>query len=375
MPWQERSIMAERIEFVAFAAQEGANIAALCRHFGISRKTGYKWLQRAAPGETGLRDRSRRPQTSPWRTTREVEERVLALRAAHPAWGGRKLHHALARQGMMHPPAPSTLTAILRRHGQLAAAAPPRDFVRFEHPAPNELWQMDFMGHRPLDADRVHPLTLLDDHARFALTVTACANEQHPTVKDELTAVFRRYGLPRGILSDNGSPWGSAGMGGLTRLEAWLLQLGVDVWHGRAAHPQTQGKVERFHRTIATEVFAQRQFADLAAAQTAFDRFRTCYNHERPHEALAFAVPASRYQPSPRPFPETLPEITDGPEDAVRIVTVHGSIPWRRRRYFISRGLVGHPVAVRPLLEEGCWHVYFCHRHVATIDLNTPEEV
>ena len=375
MPWQERSIMAERIEFVAFAAQEGATIAALCRHFGISRKTGYKWLQRAAAGETGLRDRSRRPQTSPGRTTRVVVEGGRARRAAHPAWGGRKLHHALARQGMMQPPAPSTLTAILRRHGHLAAAAPPRDFVRFEHPAPNELWQLDFMGHRALDQGRVHPLTLLDDHARFALTVTACANEQHPTVKDELTAVFRRYGLPRGILSDNGSPWGSAGMGGLTRLEAWLLQLGVDVWHGRAAHPQTQGKVERFHRTIATEVFAQRQFADLAAAQTAFDRFRTCYNHERPHEALAFAVPASRYQPSPRPFPETLPEITYGPEDAVRIVTVHGSIQWHRRRYFISRGLVGHPVAVRPMLEDGRWHVYFCHRHVATIDLNNPEEV
>jgi transposase InsO family protein len=375
MPWQERTVMAERLEFVAFAAQEGANIAALCRHFGISRKTGYKWLERVATGETGVRDRSRRPQTSPGRTPREVEDQVLALRTAHPAWGGRKLHHALARQGMVSPPAPSTITAILRRHGLLAAAAAPRDFVRFEHAAPNELWQLDFMGHRALDQGRVHPLTLLDDHSRFALTVAACADERQQTVHEQLTASFRRYGLPRRILSDNGAPWGSAGRSGLTSLEAWLVQLGIAVCHGRAYHPQTQGKVERLHRTIAAEVFAQRQFADLATTQTAFTAFRTSYNHERPHEALNFAVPASRYQPSPRPFPETLPEISYGPEDAVRTVTVHGSIQWRHRRYFISRGLVGRPVAVRPTTEDGCWAVYFCHRQVAIIDLNDPEAV
>jgi transposase InsO family protein len=374
MPWQERTVMAERLEFVAFAAQEGASIAALCRHFGISRKTGYKWLERAA-GESGVRDRSRRPLTSPGRTPREVEEQVLALRADHPAWGGRKLHHALARQGMVQPPAPSTITAILRRHGLLTPAPLARDFVRFAHAAPNALWQLDFMGHRALDQGRVHPLTLLDDHSRFALGVTACADEQHATVQEHLTASFRRYGLPHRILSDNGSPWGSAGRGGLTSLEAWLVQLGIAVSHGRAYHPQTQGKVERLHRTIAAEVFAQRQFADLATTQTAFTVFRTCYNHERPHEALDFAVPASRYQPSPRPFPETLPEITYGPEDAVRIVTVHGSIQWRQRRYFVSRGLVGRPVAVRPTPEDGRWAVYFCHRHVATIDQHDPKEV
>jgi transposase InsO family protein len=375
MPWQERSSMSERQDFVAFAAQEGTTIAALCRHFGISRTTGYTWLARAAHGETTWADRSRRPHTSPRRTTPEREAAVLAKRHAHPAWGGRKLHHALAREGMVQPPAPSTITAILRRHGLLAATPPPRDFVRFEHEASNALWQMDFMGHRALDADRVHPLTLLDDHSRFALTLTACANEQHATVKAQVTAVFRRYGLPRGILSDHGSPWGSAGMGGLTSLEAWLLQLGVEPWHGRAYHPQTQGKVERFHGTIAAEVFAQRHFPDLATTQTAFDRFRTVYNHERPHEALAYAVPASRYQPSPRPFPETLPEIVYGPEDAVRIVTVHGSIQWQRRRAFVGRGLVGQPVAVRSTPQDGRWEVYFCHRQVATIDRRDPDAV
>jgi transposase InsO family protein len=240
--------------------------------------------------------------------------------------------------------------------------------VRFAHAAPNDLWQLDFMGHRALDRGRVHPLTLLDDHSRFALTVRACADEQQTTVQDHLTTVFRRYGLPRILLSDNGSPWGSAGRGGLTQLEAWLVRLGIDVRHGRAYHPQTQGKVERFHGTLAAEVFGTRQFPDLATAQTAFTTFRACYNHERPHEALDHAVPASRYIPSPRAFPQSLPELSYGPDDQVRIVTEHGSIQWHRHRIFVSRGLVGQPVAVRPTPEDGRWAVYFCHRQVATID-------
>jgi transposase InsO family protein len=373
--------MSERQEFVAVAAQEGANVAALCRRFGISRKTGYKWLARVAQGETGLADRRRRPHTAPHTaphaTPPTVEAAVLAQRGAHPAWGGRTLHHALAREGVVQPgPAPGTITAILRRHGQLTAEPSPRDFVRFAHPAPNDLWQLDFMGHRALEAGRVHPLTLLDDHARFALALAACGDEQYATVQARLTAVLRRDGLPRAILTDNGAPWAPAGEAtGLTRLEAWWLQLGIAPWHGRPCHPQTQGKVERFHGTIAAEVFAQRPFPDLAAAQTAFDAFRPTYTHTRPHEALDHAVPAARYHPSPRPFPETLPEITSGPDDHVRIVTVHGSIQWQGRRVFVSRGVVGLPVGVRPTAEDGVWHVYFCHRQVATIDRRRPPEV
>lgn len=374
MPWQERSVMSERQEFVAFAQQEGANISALCDRYGISRKTGYKWLARAA-APSDLADRSRRPHVSPGRTSPDLEARILALRAEHPAWGGRKLHHRLAAQGVVGVPAPSTITAILRRHGLLAPEPPPRDFVRFEHPAPNELWQMDFMGHRPLDQDRVHPWTLLDDHSRFALGLAACGDERQATVKAQLTAVFRRYGLPRAILSDNGSPWATAGRGGLTALEAWLLRLGVEPWHGRVAHPQTQGKVERFHGTIAAEVFAHRALADLAAAQGCFDAFRRGYNLERPHEALGYAAPASRYAPSVRSFPEIVPPVAYDPDEVVRTVTVHGSISWRGRRHFISRGLVGEPVAIRPTLDTESWEVVYCHRRVATIGHDDPDEV
>jgi transposase InsO family protein len=375
MPWQERSVMSERQEFVALASQEGTSITALCARFGISRKTGYKWLARAAAGDAALVDHSRRPQSSPTQTPPAMEARILELRGMHPSWGGRKLHHRLRATGIADVPAPSTITTILRRHGVLAADPPPRDFIRFEHPAPNALWQMDFMGHRPLRTGRVHPLTLLDDHSRFALTVTACANEQQATVTDSLTAIFRRYGLPQAILTDNGAPWATAGMGGLTALEAWLLRLGVDPWHGQIRHPQTQGKVERFHGTLATEVFAPRPFADLTEAQVQFDAFRTVYNLERPHEALAYAVPASRYQPSSRSFPETVPPVTYDPDAVVKIVSVHGSISWQRRRHFISRGLVGEPVALRPTPEAQCWEVSYCQRQVAIIDLNHPDEV
>jgi transposase InsO family protein len=225
MPWQERSVLSERQEFVTFARQEGANMSALCAAYGISRKTGYKWLARAG-GDGNVRDRSRRPHASPTRTQAAMEDRIVALRAEHPRWGGRKLHHRLVAMGVADVPAPSTITAILRRHGLLAADPPHRDFQRFEHAAPNDVWQMDFMGHRALTTGRVHPWTLLDDHSRFALSLTACANQQQATVSDQLTAAFHRYGLPRAILSDNGSPWGTAGMGGLTSLEAWLLRLG-----------------------------------------------------------------------------------------------------------------------------------------------------
>lgn len=375
MPWQERSIMVQRQEFVTMLAQEGLTISEACRRAGISRPTAYRWLQRVASGDTSFTDRSRRPQSSPGQTPVDVEAAVLALRAQHPRWGGRKLHHALARQGMVAPPAPSTITAILRRHGLLSATPPRRDFVRFEHSAANELWQMDFMGHRPLATGRVHPLTMVDDHSRFALCLAACANEQQPTVQDQLTTVFRTYGLPAAILTDHGSPWGTAGMGGLSALEAWLLGLGVELWHGRPAHPQTRGKVERFHRSIASEVFADRLFPDLARMQAAFDDWRTLYNHDRPHEALADGVPAERYQPSPRRFPETLPEIAYAATDVVCAVTQHGSISWQGRRVFVSRGLVGQPVAVRPTQTDGRWEVYFCHRLVATIDHHDPREV
>jgi hypothetical protein len=181
--------------------------------------------------------------------------------------------------------------------------------------------------------------------------------------------------LPQAILTDNGPPWGTSGAGGITALEAWLLRLGITPCHGRAYHPQTQGKVERLHGTIVADVFAHRSLPDLAACQPAFDAFRQTYNRQRPHEALAYAVPADRYEVSPRSFPTDLPEITYGPGDRVRKVRDQGAISFRGRSWFVSRGLVGLPVGVRPTTTDGLFQVLFCHREVATIDLTDRTKV
>jgi transposase InsO family protein len=374
MPWQESSVMELRQEFVALAQQEGVRLAELCRRYGISRKTGYKWLARAAAGEPDWSDHSRRPHTSPRITAPAIEAAVLALRDAHPAWGGRKLHHALARQGVVQPvPAPSTITAILRRHDRLAPSERPvHAWQRFEHAAPNALWQIDFMGQPDLPLDKVHPLTVLDDHSRFALVVAACRQETAEVVRAHLSWAFGRYGLPQRILADNGAPWGTAAAGGLTALEAWWLQLGIEVSHGRPAHPQTQGKLERLHRTMWAEVKGIRDLPDLATAQARFDAWRAGYNHQRPHEALGYAVPADRYRPSPRPFPDSAPPIVYGPDDAVRRVSKPGRISFRGREVFISHGLIGQPVAIRPTEVAEVYAVWFCQRQVAVIDLAQP---
>jgi transposase InsO family protein len=373
MPWQEYDRMELRTEFVRLATQDAIPMTELCRRFGISRKTGYKWLERyRAAGSDGLADRSRRPARSPARTSVEVEAAVLALRDAHPAWGGRKLHHRLVALGVTDAPSPSTITAILHRHGRIAPAAsamrqPP---IRFEHAEPNALWQLDFLGHQPLATGRVHPLCVIDDHSRYALGLVACANEQRPTVQTHLERLFRQYGLPGAILADNSPPWGvTTHPGHLTTLGAWLVRLGIEIWHGRPYHPQTQGKVERFHQTVTAEVLAPYRYPDLAACQHAFDRWRPIYNHARPHEALGDQTPGARYRPSVRPFPPTLPPIAYGPGDVVCRVYDKGQIRYSNRLYYVSEALAGQPVAVRPTLTDGVVEVYFCQQQVTTLDL------
>jgi transposase InsO family protein len=244
---------------------------------------------------------------------------------------------------------------------------------RFEHPTPNALWQMDFMGHLPLGSGRVHPLVVVDDHARYCLGLSACANEQRTTVQPLLTRLFEQYGLPWAILADNGPPWGvTHAPQALTRLGAWLVRLDVELWHGRPRHPQTQGKVERLHQTIAAEILPAYGYPDLGQCQVAFDAWRTVYNHERPHEALGLQVPASRYQPSPRPFPPTVPEIVYGPDDLVRRVFGAGQIQLHGRQLFVGESLYGEPVALRPTTVDGCYDVFYCRHYLRTIDLTAP---
>jgi transposase InsO family protein len=375
MPWKEESTMSLRCQFVALAQRPDANIALLARRFHISRKTAYKWLHRAATGGTeALADRSRRPHTCPARTATELEDVVMQLRQQHPAWGGRKLHARLRALGHPNVPAPSTITAILRRQGCLDGprAGLPRDWQRFEHPAPNDLWQMDFKGHFGLTGGgRCHPLTVLDDHSRYALALRACANEQTATVQRVLTDLFACYGLPRRMLMDNGAPWGDDREHPWTPLTVWLLRLGVAVSHGRPYHPQTQGKDERFHRTLNAELLTRRTFADLADCQGQFDPWRHVYNHERPHEALAMAVPASRYQVSPRSLPGVLPAIEYDAADAVRRVQQGGQFSYRGREYRLSKAFAGYPIALRGTAQEGVMAVEFCTHRLGYLDLHS----
>ncbi len=378
MPWQEWTVMESRREFVMLATQDGANTRALCRRFGISPKTGYKWLDRyAAEGEAGLADRPRRPHTSPQATLPPVVDLIGDVRRAHPSWGGRKIHHALRRHHCPGVPAPSTITRILADTA-VQRDTPERTATgRFERAAPNDLWQLDFMGHRPLRQGRVHPLTLIDDHSRYLLTLTATDREDFATVQGILIACFRQWGLPWEILSDNGSPWGheqtrhnrQIHARAWTRFDVWLLRLGITVIHGRPAHPQTQGKVERLHGTIATDVFGTQVFADLATAQAAFDGFRSTYNHDRPHEALDYAVPADRYASSTRSYPETLPELRYADDAQIRVVAHTGAISFQGHRIQIGKAFGGHRIGIIPTAVDGQFRVLFAHQAIAQIDL------
>jgi transposase InsO family protein len=376
MPWKTATPMSLRQEFISLASQEGSNLQPLCRGFGISRKTGYKWLGRVRSGfDNPLEDRSRRPHQSPYRTDSSMEQRIVDLRREHPAWGGRKLHAFLERQGLSGIPSASTITAILHRHGLIdpSASLQHQAFVRFEHAAPNDLLQMDFKGHFALGCAsgslRCHPLTVLDDHSRFALVLKACTNERQETVQAHLTESFRQYGLPDRMTMDNGSPWGSDDEHPYTPLTVWLMRLGIGVSHSRPYHPQTQGKDERFHRTLKAEVIQYLGARSLEGCQEAFDRWRDCYNLERPHEALGNHVPAERYRRSCREYPEVLPAIEYALDDVVRTVQDRGRVSFQGHLLKVSKAFKGYPVAFRPMTTDGCYAIYFCNRRIKEIDL------
>ena len=377
MPWQEVSIMEQRNEFVRLALLEGANRRELCRRFGIHPDTGYKWLSRWQAGERELTDRSRRPHASPARCDARIENAVLKVRDAHPAWGARKIARCLERDGIA-PPAVSTVHEILRRHHRIIP--PPggeRATLRFEHAQPNLLWQMDFKGWvRLADGTRCHPLTIIDDHSRYVPCLKACTDQLGSTVRAHLTATFRRYGLPEAIFVDNGTPWGSSGGERFTRLGVWLLKLGVDVLHSRPYHPQSRGKNERFHRTLAAEVLALNCFADPASMQRALDRWREVYNFERPHEALGQEVPASRYRPSARQMPERVAEVEYDAHEIVRTVSSTKSyISFKGRFWRVPKAFRGERVAIRPQDRDGRYGIFLGAHRIATIDLTSTQPV
>ena len=365
--------MERRAEFCRLGSQPGANKRELCRRFGVSPDTGYKWLTRyAASGEAGLEDLSRRPLSSPSRTVGEIEARVLGVRREHPAWGGRKIRKVLQNDGVADVPAASTITGILGRHGLLdgPGAGEKRAVQRFEHEAPNELWQMDFKGHIAMAEGRCHPLTMLDDHSRYCLELGACADERTLTVRERMTSVFRRHGLPKRILADNGSPWGTAGSEQRhTPLTVWLLDLDIPVSHGRPYHPQTQGKEERFHRSMKAEVIGERVFDSLAQAQAAFDAWREVYNVKRPHEGIAMATPATRYRMSARSMPETISPPDYEPGVPTRKVDPGGWFSFKGRVVNCPKAFASRRLALRATNEEGVFDLCYRRHVLSQVDL------
>jgi transposase InsO family protein len=364
--------MSLRHEFITFALCNGSNISELCRRFGISRKTGYKWINRfLTDGYAGLADLSRRPKTHPTKTDDALENAIMSVRHLHPAWGGRKIRQRLHDLGWQQVPAPSTITAILKRKGCIDPCDSVKHtaYRRFEAEAPNDLWQMDFKGHFAANQGRCHPLTVLDDHSRYSLGLQACVNQKGLTVRQQLIPIFQRYGLPDKILMDNGSPWGSDMHHTFTPLTVWLIRQGVGIIHSRPFHPQTLGKDERFHRTFKAEVGQYCIGLSLEQCQRRFDRWRHVYNFQRPHEALDMQVPAERYQPSCRQYRESLPTIDYGPDAHVRKVQQSGRISLQGKDYSVPKAFLGERVAVRPTETDGLFDVYYCNQKIAHVDV------
>lgn len=373
MPWMESSVSDQRKIIVALAQTDGVNIAQLAKRFGVSRKTIYKWKGRAHGHGEGIEgewseDRSRRPASCPWRTEEKTEQIIVALRREYPFWGPRKLH-CLMRQRGHQAPSMSTIAAVLKRHGLVdpLESVKRHEYTRFERSEPNALWQMDFKGAFATGRGRCHPLTIVDDHSRFALDVRALEGESGELTRPALTAVFRRYGLPQCMLLDNGSCWGRR-EAGYSAFTAWLLRLGIGVIYARPFHPQTKGKNERFNRTLKAEAITGRNFSGLSECQEQFDRFVVTYNTIRPHQALEMATPASRYKVSWRAFPEVLPPLQYLEGDVIRTVAPAGFLSWNKQRYQIGRAFSGEPVAIRPTRVDGVFEVYYFYQRVAIIN-------
>lgn len=373
MPWRESSVMTLRKEFVDLA-RSSENFSLLCENFGISRKTGYKWMHRfECNGESGLNDHKRRPINIPNRVHAAMEKAILQVRSQHRFWGGRKIRRRLQNLGYGNVPAASTITEVLKRNGLIdpTESVSHSRFNRFQHPYPNDLWQMDFKGHIQCPEGRCHPLTILDDCSRFSIALKACLDERGKTVQSCLIEAFRRYGMPNKIITDNGPPWGNQGMNPYTTLGVWLMQLGLLIGHSSPAHPQTLGKDERFHRTLKAELLGESLPWRNQEAQKQFDHWRFTYNHYRPHEALDLEVPASRYNISNRSFPESLPPIEYAPTDIVRKIQSNGILHFQGREFRVPQAFKGYPVALRPRAQcDGIYELYFVRQLILVINLN-----
>lgn len=365
MPWKDTEPVMERARFIALYAEGLYTVTELCARFGISRKTGYKWLGRyEAAGLPGLAAQSRAPHGCPQRTPAETEAALVQAREAHPHWGPKKLIAYLrSTQPELALPAPSTAGAVLKRRG-LVPARPRRR--RLTHPAspplvaaaPNAVWCADFKGEfRTRDGTLCYPLTVTDAYSRYLLGCQSLTSTAHAGAQETFTRLFAAYGLPAAIRTDNGTPFASAALGGLSHLAVWWIKLGIRLQRIPPGQPQANGRHERMHRTLKAET-TRPPAADLPGQQARFDAFRAEFNAVRPHEALAQRPPGSLYRPSARELPPQLPTPAYAGHLLVRQVGSEGCIRLRSQRLFVSSVLAGEHVALEEV-EEGLWSLYF----------------
>jgi transposase InsO family protein len=348
MPWREQSLMDQRINFLTKAISGKCSFSSLCREFEISRTAGYKWIARFRASGSILEaamELSRKPHHSPAKTPREQERRVVELRKQH-GWGARKLRDRLHKDGLDLPSA--TIHRIIKREGLLWPRECHRPAVkRFEREAPNELWQIDFKGPFKTSWGHCHPLSILDDHSRYAIDIHALPYERAKEVKRYVITTFESNGLPDAILFDHGSLWwGTNSVLGLTWLSVWLLKQDIELIYSGVRHPQTQGKIERFHRTMAESVRHKGKPDSLADWKLYLDEFRESYNQERPHEALGMAVPASRYHPSLRQYNPNPKEWEYPTGTTVKRLDDEGMLEISGRRHFVCEALSGERVSI-----------------------------
>jgi putative transposase len=374
MAWRASSVVDQRKKFVEQYDSGEWSMAELCRIYGISRQSGYKWLGRSEQeGEAGLADRSRAAHCHPNQTARRVEQQIVALRHQHPSWGPRKLQFVLQKKKpKIKWPATSTIGALLKREGLVVARKHRRKTPLYTQPLQhagraNDVWCADFKGwFLTQDRDRIDPLTITDAASRYLLRCQAVEKTNTEHVLAIFEAAFRQYGLPCGIRTDNGPPFASRAIAGLSPLALYWMKMGIVVERIEPGHPEQNGRHERMHRTLKAET-ASPAAANRRAQQQAFDRFQQIYNHHRPHEAIAMCTPASCYATSPRPHPGKVPVPEYDSDWQVRKVRSCGRFGWKGNGIFISETLRDEPIGLQ-LVEEDMWLVHFASFPIALFD-------
>lgn len=365
MPWKETCAMNERQLLIEDYIEKESSVSELARQYGVSRKTAHKWIKRFKQnGAAGLEELSRAPHHHPNALSQAMEVEILEWKSKKPLWGAPKIHSKL--RDLADCPSESTVSNVLARWGLSRKArrgrgkAVPSQMPLAHCTKPNEVWCADFKGHfRTADGQRCDPLTITDGHSRYLLRCQALGGfTGYIAVKPLFMATFREYGLPEAMRTDNGSPFASTGLGGLSALSVWLIRLGIRLERIQPAHPEQNGRHERMHRTLK-EATAKPPRANLKAQQRAFDVFRKEYNDERPHEALGQQTPARFYEPSPRDYPERLPCQRGYPECwEKRMVRICGTIKWQGSELHLSKALVGQEIGLEPI-QDGLWAVHF----------------